>query len=510
MNDPLHITVDALLARLVPLVRQDEELLCTLRVAADEFLRLTASPVAASPVAALTTSKEAIAEVKPIVPDEPVAPPAPPAPPQHFALPSAPGIEIPISFRRLLNEENNLQLIETRARLKAEGARWAATRDRLLREGANYYTDIEPRDRDIIERARSIENCFLWMNNSSSPVPADLQTWEDVAGCFDAAAMIVVIVRQVIEKGDEYRGFLEKAIDLTAEAQSALRMAVDMVGAKPDSDQLGLFNWLRQMAVEQQVYIQRYMRLDDPADPTKWNDLQERIGRLDGEINAIRQRDKLRTKVLKQGQFHARIIREGKGKDHDWKKVIEAVEGLVAQGTPHSSTEFRDMLMPIADDLPDGVELSEGFQRVLKEVDRHLAAQTVPAPHFLREVSEEVRTAASLYKGKTLVLIGGDRRPNAYEALKSAFGLKELIWISTREHESTDYFIPYIARADVDAVLLAIRWSSHSYGDVKGICDKYGKEFFRLPAGYNPNQVAHQLLQQKGKTAVAKDLAAAS
>ena len=62
--------------------------------------------------------------------------------------------------------------------------------------------------------------------------------------------------------------------------------------------------------------------------------------------------------------------------------------------------------------------------------------------------------------------------------------------------------------APVDAVLLAIRWSSHSYGDVKGICDKYGKEFFRLPAGYNPNQVAHQLLQQKGKSAVAKALEA--
>ena len=60
--------------------------------------------------------------------------------------------------------------------------------------------------------------------------------------------------------------------------------------------------------------------------------------------------------------------------------------------------------------------------------------------------------------------------------------------------------MPFIARADVDAVLLAIRWSSHSYGDVRAICEKYGKEFFRLPAGYNPNQVAHQLLQQRGKS----------
>ena len=43
-----------------------------------------------------------------------------------------------------------------------------------------------------------------------------------------------------------------------------------------------------------------------------------------------------------------------------------------------------------------------------------------------------------------MVLIGGDRRPHAYEALKSAFCLKDLIWIVTREHESTDLFVPYI------------------------------------------------------------------
>ena len=105
--------------------------------------------------------------------------------------------------------------------------------------------------------------------------------------------------------------------------------------------------------------------------------------------------------------------------------------------------------------------------RVLGEVDRYLATQ-VPLPQqIVRETSGEVQKVAELYKGKTMVLIGGDRRPHAYEALKSAFGLKELIWIATREHESTDIFMPYISRSDVDVVLLAIRWSSHSYGDVK-------------------------------------------
>ena len=152
-----------------------------------------------------------------IVAGEPLVPEAvaPAAPPQHVPLPSAPGIEIPVGwFRRLIAAESDLQLIEARCRLKAEGARWAAARQRSLRDGADYYTEIEPKDREIISKAKTLEDCFLWMNHSSAPIPADLRLWEDVAGCFEAAAMAVALLRQVIENGEKYRGFLEKAIDL--------------------------------------------------------------------------------------------------------------------------------------------------------------------------------------------------------------------------------------------------------------------------------------------------------
>ena len=491
MTDDLTIPANVLLARLVPLVSQDVQLLAVLRGLAQEFLRLTEAP---APLPA-AIGAEVVAGEPPVAETA-----APAAVPQHLPLPSAPGIEIPAGwFRRLIAVESDLQRIEARCRLKAEGARWAAARQRSLRDGADYYTEIEPRDREIISKAKALEDCFLWMNHSSAPIPSDPRRWEDVAGCFEAAAMAVAVLRQVIENGEKYRGFLEKAVDLTAEAQSALRMAVEMVDGKPDSDQNSLFHRLRQAATEEQIFIARFMRLDDPADPTRWNDMQERIGQLDSAIEEIRQRDKQRLKMLKKAQYHAHIIGDGKGTEADWKKVIETVDILMREGMPASNTDLRDMLVPIVDGIPE-MQIPDGFQRVLGEVDRYLATQMPPAQQTVREISAEVQKAAGLYKGKTMVLIGGDRRTHAYEALKSAFCLKELIWIATRDHESTDTFVPYIARPDVDVVLLAIRWSSHSYGDVKVICDKFGKEFYRLPAGYNPNQVAHQLLQHRGET----------
>ena len=103
-----------------------------------------------------------------------------------------------------------------------------------------------------------------------------------------------------------------------------------------------------------------------------------------------------------------------------------------------------------------------------------------------------------MLSGRKVFLLGGLRRPAAKEALERAFDLSELIWFETREHESVSGFEPYVAQSDVAVVLLAIRWSSHSYGEVKQFCEKYGKAFVRLPGGYNPNQVARQILQQVG------------
>jgi hypothetical protein len=95
-----------------------------------------------------------------------------------------------------------------------------------------------------------------------------------------------------------------------------------------------------------------------------------------------------------------------------------------------------------------------------------------------------------------MVLIGGDRRRAAHEAIVESFGLQELIWLETREHQSIEGFEPYIARPDVAVVLLAIRWTSHSYGEAKEFCDNSGKPLVRLPTGYNPSQIASQILGQ--------------
>jgi hypothetical protein len=396
--------------------------------------------------------------------------------------------------------DSDLPMIEQSLSMKAEGTRWAETRRRRIAEGADFYVEIEPLDRDITGRARRLPDCFLWMCHPSGPQPPDPSNWANVAGCFATAATGICLVRNLLaaeSDGDAVR----RAIEMLAEAQSALKIAIARIDGPADKDQLRVFNWLKSAASRRQFYISRFMRADDPADPMAWTELNERMRKLDADIQQARQIERQKQRIITRIRFHLNAISKNDHGtlSHDWEKVIGSIEELVANGTAPSNRELREVLLPMVEQIPDVGELPSGTKLVLREIDRFLAGRP-PAvdKESSTKATAEVKELATLLDGKTVVLIGGDRRQYAVQALESQLGLKKLDWVATAEHESFLPFEAHIARPEVTVVLLAIRWSSHAFGEIKRFCDKHDKPLVRLPAGYNPNQVAIQVLNQCG------------
>ena len=250
------------------------------------------------------------------------------------------------------------------------------------------------------------------------------------------------------------------------------------------------------MAARNHVYIKQFMRVDDPADAARWPELLVRVEKQrerHGQTGRGPQHESSfnRLRSLLDG------IREGRSTETDWRAVIDVVEDLLGKGVPPSSREIRELLLPTIDELPDMDDMPPGFRLVLREIDRFLATHSgLTKRPAAPEPTAEVKEAARLLAGKSVVLIGGTRRREAQESLRKALGLKELIWIETKEHQSVGTFEPLVARTDVALVLLAIRWSSHAFGDVKQLGERHGKPLVRLPGGYSPNQVAAQIVSQ--------------
>jgi hypothetical protein len=250
---------------------------------------------------------------------------------------------------------------------------------------------------------------------------------------------------------------------------------------------------VRETAARHRVFLKRLLRADDLADPQAWPGLLARIEAQSGGGPGSQRHERL----LNHLRFQVRSLGEGGDAGESWRPVIEAMEEVFAEGVPPSSREVRELLLSHLDDLPEGADLPPGFRRVLGEIDRYLATRpTAAAPAASQEPTAEVREAARWLSGRGAVLIGGLRRPQAQQALRDALGLGELVWIGTRQHQSVRGFEAAVARPEVAVVLLAIRWSSHAFGDVKQSCDRHGKPLVRLPGGYNPAQVASQVLAQ--------------
>jgi hypothetical protein len=358
--------------------------------------------------------------------------------------------------------------------------------------------DDPPGDPELADWADRLTDDLYFGDHFDETDTSGISRLEQLGGCFETLGSALAVA----DRCQNHAKKLERVLPLLAEAQSALRVSIHEFRETGDPEQRAAFDWVKDAASRNQIFIKRFMRLDDPGDPAGWADLLERIKKLAPRETMIKSGSAAKVSLLEPISAALERLAECRRADGDtldaWLDIVTAVDDQVRAGLKPSNRQLRELLLPIVNDLPEFEQLPSSFQLVLREIDRFVAsagpstsdAANVPAP------TAEVSAVAAMLAGRSVLLIGGDRRREAEEALTRAFGLKDLVWAETKEHQSVSTFEPLVARRDVAVVLLAIRWSSHAFGDVKLLCDLYGKPLVRLPGGYSPNQVAAQIKAQ--------------
>ncbi|MCS6889556.1 hypothetical protein [Chloroflexus sp.] len=318
--------------------------------------------------------------------------------------------------------------------------------------------------------------------------------WEALAGSCEVAAVVADTLSEIVNL-PALKKYLLEGLELAAEAQSAVTAAVQRLRKKPDPAQERFFQWLRQRATADQKYLPRYMRRDDLADPDQW---QERLIRvkewretLDDEIFRRRHERKL------FGKLRYQLGRVADGEAEQWPRAVQTIIALVDLGVPPSHRTLRQLLLPFRDQVDAVRTEARQLEWVARELARATMPPSEPEPPATSERDEKlVEQVADLLRNTSVVLIGGDERPLVRQTIEEAFDLRELIWCDTRPHQSHLAVEPFIARAEVSVVLLAIRWASHGLAAVRDFCERYNKPFVRLPGGYSVNQIAYQVWQQ--------------
>ena len=488
MNDDLTLAIARLAAWLEPRLRADEE------------LRVVVSSLARG-VGDWAASLGKAAETPPVIttppPREPLAIPssfAPRPPAASRFEPLTPAPALPDGEREL--ELLPLDVVAERSRIKAEACRLVARRLAGPGEGRDTAAEAE-----LMRRAAALPDCALWML-IREPVVVASRTWRDLAGAYSTAAEAALLLREWLQAPPPLaEKHALRVLSLAAEAQSVLLYAVaDARDVKVDFDQVQLYAHIRTIARHRQVFIAKYLKREDRASPESWLDVLRRIAETADQFRKSGERDRARTKAVNNLRYKLTRLRESsESTPEEWSRVYELIDSLVSAGLPPSNAELRELLLPVIEEVPGDPPPPSNVQLVLREIDRYLDSLPESEPPLrAQHLSPEVEEVADLLEGREVVLIGGQARPLHRDALKRAFRLTDVRWLCTPEHTSFTVFEPDIARPEVALVILAIRWSSHGYDQVREYCDRYGKPLVRLPGGYNANQVAHHILMQAG------------
>lgn len=110
----------------------------------------------------------------------------------------------------------------------------------------------------------------------------------------------------------------------------------------------------------------------------------------------------------------------------------------------------------------------------------------------------DIDRARELLAGGSMLIAGGDFRPEYHEAIQTELGLRELRWCETSRKAASVRGLAVLP--DLRCVVVLIRYiRHHGHDTVQRWCRRNGVPLVTITGGYSPNQIAHQIVRRFGR-----------
>lgn len=223
----------------------------------------------------------------------------------------------------------------------------------------------------LLSAASELPRCNLWAFDRRR-TQASSEALDLCANAYENLSKAVEVVQSVERWMEGLDAPPEKLLFLAAEAQSALWAALGKAGVESDPDQLDLFIWVREIGAAHRIFVARHMRMDDPADPTQWEELREKLEAFGGRIAQEEQQRKDHEKLIGKLEYELGKLEratDDSSRSLAWAGIVRVLTDWVSGGRPASSRAVCDPLLEHIDEVPDDVEITTEAQAVFDAVE---------------------------------------------------------------------------------------------------------------------------------------------
>ena len=397
----------------------------------------------------------------------------------------------------------DLKAIEDRCLLKAE-----ACRLELRRRAAAGDIEADHLIRQEIQalkgRAAALEQCRLWVWHPDRTQPSD-EMLQLIAANYEAHAEAAALVRRIDERGQGAGPeHVVGAFHLLAEANSALRAAIEPTWLEEDPDQRDAHFWLRRETKVRWIRVEQYMKASERADPGRVEDRRARIRAAQQRLNERVTRSDGVTKSVNKIRYHAKRItlsEEDEPTRMHWATIAHEIERLGEMGVAPTDARIGDALgAAAAGRWSGGVNEPRGLGlavRRLLELAQRGEESPLGAEFRASTYSESVLAVRDLMRGRRIVIIGGEPDLECIRRYEDAFELAEAEWVELVEHGPGTPMRAPIRREDTALVIVIIRLTGHLHAEeARDYCQEVDRPCVLLRAGFSPEQAARAILEQ--------------
>ena len=359
---------------------------------------------------------------------EPVQNPSP-MPEPVWAEPEP--LEEPAEDEPVYAEWPDLSAVAENLALKAEASRWVA-RHGYTEEREALNTRFE-----LLNEARTTD-LYLWMFDRNRVDLEASDDFADLAELFELTTQALAFWQEAADTPEE-----RNADHLLADAQAALRVAIQGFSRISDEDQYALYKALRLSGQASRTYLPQLSMRYTPL-PTQ--DLKVQLQALTEAKERREANERTLKKLFGKARYLVGLVQETPTDVVQWRKADEVLGELDVLGEDVTDLLARLRGLTVPDELPD-LATRLALPEPVPERSASPRVEGVP--------SADVTRVRELLAGREVVIVGGEVRREAVEGLERAFGCR-VRWIESAPHTSLSVFEPAITE-EVAAVLLLIR-----------------------------------------------------